>query len=148
MAKKQTRRTISFNREVYEAAKRAADQQGKSIAHFTEDALRAAGVEMPATLHMKLDAARLALKNRLRPPKEYPPKPPKAMPSKPVLPPKPPKALPPKPPKVLPPKPPKEQPSTPPKSRAKVLKKQPPKRREGPIRRALGDGVANWAGEP
>ena len=57
MSKKQTRRTISFNQSVYEALKRTADRQGKSIAHFVTDALRAAGVELPPTEHVHLTAA-------------------------------------------------------------------------------------------
>lgn len=74
MAEKQTRRAISLNRAVYETTKRAAKQQRKSIAHFVEDALRAAGVELPATTHVQLADAQRAVKKRPRPPRKQPPK--------------------------------------------------------------------------
>lgn len=108
MAKRQTRRGVSLNRMVYNAAKRAADQQGKSLAHFVVDALRAAGVDLPATTHAQIADVRRAAKTRSRLPQDR-------------LAPKSASALSP-------------------------LKKQP--RREGPIRRALGDEVADRIGEP
>ena len=74
MAKKQTRRTISFNRGVYAALKRAAKQQDKSIAHFVEDALRAAGLDLPATTHVKLADAQRATRQRHLRQKEPSPK--------------------------------------------------------------------------
>ena len=74
MAEKQIRRAISLNRAVYETIKRAAKQRGKSIAHFVEDALRAAGVELPATTHVQIADVQRAVKNRPRPPKKQPQK--------------------------------------------------------------------------
>jgi hypothetical protein len=94
MAKKQSRRAISFSREVYEATKRAAEREDKSIAHFVTDVLRAAGVEFPTTSHARLVDVKHMTRRRHGKPKA-----------------------------------------------------QPPKRREGAIRRALGDAVADWAGE-
>lgn len=41
MAKKQTRRSISVNRQVYENSKQAAALLGVSLSQFTENALRA-----------------------------------------------------------------------------------------------------------
>lgn len=62
MAKRQTRKSVSLNRAVYEAVKLAARQQDKSIAHLVEDALRTAGIKLPATTHMLLsDVQRAAL---------------------------------------------------------------------------------------
>lgn len=42
MAKKQTRRSVSLNRDLFEQAKSAADRAGVPLARFAEDALRAA----------------------------------------------------------------------------------------------------------
>jgi hypothetical protein len=42
MAKKQTRRSISVSRAVYENSKRAAELLGVPLAQFTESALRVA----------------------------------------------------------------------------------------------------------
>jgi uncharacterized protein (DUF1778 family) len=95
MAKKQTRRSISLNREHYAIVKRAAEQHGLSIAKFVVDALRRAGVDLPPTAHMAFTDAQHATKQRRRQ---------KALPA--------------------------------------------PSSGSGPIRRALGDAVADRVGEP
>ena len=46
MAKKQTRRAVSLNRKIYEAAKKEAARRGLTLAAFVEGALTAAGVPM------------------------------------------------------------------------------------------------------
>lgn len=66
MAKKQTRRSISLNREHYAIVKLAAEQSGLSIAKFVVDALRRAGVDLPPTTHMAFPDAQHAAKQRRR----------------------------------------------------------------------------------
>jgi hypothetical protein len=44
MAKKQTRRSVSMNRIVYEAAAREAERRGQTLAGLVERALAAVGV--------------------------------------------------------------------------------------------------------
>lgn len=51
MSKRQSRRTISVSRPIYDAAKRIASARNQSLAHFTAEALRLAGVEAPETGH-------------------------------------------------------------------------------------------------
>jgi len=125
MAKKRTRRSISVNRAVYATAKRAAERRGTSIAHLVEDALRAAGVDLMTTHAQIAHEQQHATKK--------PPRLPKASPTK----------------KSLPsPREPKERLTKEPPTSPLPPKAPPPKRLEGPIRRALGDKIADWAGEP
>ena len=49
MAKRQSRRSVSMNRHVYEAAKKVAEERGLTLAGLVEAALAAAGV--PVTSH-------------------------------------------------------------------------------------------------
>lgn len=51
MARRQTRRTVSLNRALYDAAMREADRRGVSLAELTSLALRAIGVVAPKTVH-------------------------------------------------------------------------------------------------
>jgi hypothetical protein len=180
MAKHQTRKSVSFNRAVFDATQCMAKKLGKSMAHFIEDALRAAGVDLPPTTHVPLVTARRAVKNRpvkVKAPAQ------KSLP----------RAQPPKPkPKLEPsvasqrsayyasiraeeraakrktaqsesakPPPPyvatrveahAAKPEAVPRDLAKppppLKEEQPSTRREGPIRKALGDAVADWAREP
>lgn len=48
MAKKQTRRCVSMNRSIFEAAKKEAARRGLTFAAFVESALAAAGVTVVA----------------------------------------------------------------------------------------------------
>jgi hypothetical protein len=52
MAKKQTRRTVSFNRAVHTVLSREANIAGVSIARFVTDRLRAGGLDLPAVTHL------------------------------------------------------------------------------------------------
>ena len=52
MANKQTRRTISFNREIHAAIHREAQRRGLTASHFVETLIRAAISEaLPETSH-------------------------------------------------------------------------------------------------
>ena len=64
MAKKQTRRTISFNRGVYDAIARAAAERGQSHAEFITDVLRTQGYDIPETTHLPAVARFLTVTNR------------------------------------------------------------------------------------
>jgi hypothetical protein len=64
MAKRQTRKSISFNRGSFEVIKRVAEQQGKSMSQFVEDTLRAAGIALPETAHTKIADAKRAAQRR------------------------------------------------------------------------------------
>jgi hypothetical protein len=48
VAKRQSRRSVSLNRSVYEAAKKEADRRGQTLAAFVESAIAAAGVPVVA----------------------------------------------------------------------------------------------------
>lgn len=51
MAKKQTRRTVSLSRPVYDAITHEAARRQVSAAVVVEDALRLAGIDVPAVEH-------------------------------------------------------------------------------------------------
>lgn len=169
MAKHQTRKSISFSQVVYEAVQRTAKKQGKSLAHFAEDAFRIAGVDLPPTTRMKIADVKRAVKNRPDQTKTVPQK--KSLPLLKAQAPKPklkpsaaslrsthyaslrtkehatkPQPEPAKPPPPLPPTR-REGPESA-KPPSPLKEEQPLTRREGPIRKALGDAVADWAGEP
>jgi hypothetical protein len=59
MAKRQTRRTISFNRQLYELVCAAAEREQISTAQWIAEAARErlvkSGVEAPATNHMRIE---------------------------------------------------------------------------------------------
>ena len=57
MAKKQSRRSVSLNRHIYEAAKEAAEQRGLTLAAFVEASLAANGV--PVVVHAQQPLARV-----------------------------------------------------------------------------------------
>jgi hypothetical protein len=63
MAKKQTRRTISFNAGVYRAIMAAAKKRGLTASHFVESCVRAK-VKLPKTSHVAPRVARAATKGR------------------------------------------------------------------------------------
>lgn len=48
MARRQSRRSVSLNRSVYEAAKKEAERRGQTLAAFVESAIAAAGVPVAA----------------------------------------------------------------------------------------------------
>lgn len=52
MSKVQTRRTVSLNRAVFDAATAAAAARGMSLSHFVTKALEALGVEAPPAVHV------------------------------------------------------------------------------------------------
>lgn len=54
MAKKQTRRTLSISRALYEATVQEATRRNMSAAQLVDQALRLAGVEAPPSTHMRL----------------------------------------------------------------------------------------------
>jgi len=60
MAKLQTRRAVSLNREVYVSASSFAFRSGKTLSQLTTDAYRAYGIPIPDTHHMPLEVAELA----------------------------------------------------------------------------------------
>lgn len=51
MARVQTRRAVSLNREVFDAINKAAASDGKSVARFITDLARAAIADIPDTVH-------------------------------------------------------------------------------------------------
>ena len=55
MAKKQTRRAVSMNRKIYEAAKKEAARRGLTLAAFVESALTAAGVPLVEHLQQTVE---------------------------------------------------------------------------------------------
>ncbi len=57
MAKKQTRRSVSLNRSVYEAASQEAERRGKTLAGLVEFALGSIGV--PIAEHPKQTRAQM-----------------------------------------------------------------------------------------
>lgn len=64
MSLKQTRRSVSLARSVYEAARDHAARAGLTLAHFVELAVRAQGVEADATHHQTRAAAQSAKRGR------------------------------------------------------------------------------------
>lgn len=64
MAKKQTRRSISFNRDVYDAIVRAAEERGVSMAEYLTELLREAGVHAVDTTHQHVEDVRRSEKGR------------------------------------------------------------------------------------
>lgn len=60
MAKRQTRRTISFNRSVFDAIAKAADERGVSMAEYVTELLREAGVHAVDTMHQHIEHVRRA----------------------------------------------------------------------------------------
>lgn len=65
MARRQTRRTISFNREVFERIKKAAAKQKVSAAEFVAEILRE-HMKMPKTSHMRFEDVAKAQRGRER----------------------------------------------------------------------------------
>jgi hypothetical protein len=61
MAKKQSRRSVSLNRALYDATKTAAAECGVTASHLVAIALRAYGVPVGPQKHFTPDAARAAL---------------------------------------------------------------------------------------
>jgi outer membrane receptor for monomeric catechols len=61
MAKKQTRRTVSFNRAVFVAITKAAAKAGLTASHFVEQCVRAK-IKLPKTTHVSPATARKATK--------------------------------------------------------------------------------------
>jgi hypothetical protein len=67
MARKQTRRTVSLNRDIYERAKKQADREGKSLAHAVTDALLGwLKGKAPDLVHMDPDVVGRAVAARER----------------------------------------------------------------------------------
>lgn len=66
MSRVQTRRTISFNRSVYNAIMQASADRGVSCAEFVTEALRTAGLEIPETSHAHIEEVRRAIAGRAR----------------------------------------------------------------------------------
>jgi ribosomal 50S subunit-associated protein YjgA (DUF615 family) len=66
MAKKQTRRSVSLNRDVYDIAMSEAEQQGVSLSHYVENCIREKVPDLPETTHAKIEAARKATVERAR----------------------------------------------------------------------------------
>jgi hypothetical protein len=64
VANKQTRRSVSLNRDLYAAATRVADERGVTLAQLVADALRSSGVEAPRTAHMVPSVVRHAVARR------------------------------------------------------------------------------------
>jgi len=58
MARQQSRRSVSLNRNVYEAAKEEADRRGLTLAGFVEASLAAAGVPIVEHVQQSPDLAR------------------------------------------------------------------------------------------
>ena len=68
MALKQTRRTISFNREVYEAIMSEAAKRGVSASAFVESLVREVVPGLPETWHMTPDQVQAMRDSRVRSP--------------------------------------------------------------------------------
>lgn len=68
MARKQTRRTVSFNRAIYEAIKVEADRRGMPAAHFLESLVREAIPALPETAHLSLTRAKATESKRANSP--------------------------------------------------------------------------------
>ena len=70
MSKVQTRRTISFNRHLFDLATTVAGADGKSLSEWVtamiRDRLVAAGFEVPETQHAGIAHAKLAAKGKKR----------------------------------------------------------------------------------
>jgi len=64
MAKKQTRRCVSLNRSIYEAAKEEADRRGLTLAAFVEASLAAAGVPVVEHVQQSPDLVRATAERR------------------------------------------------------------------------------------
>ena len=97
MALKQTRRSVSLNRQLYDAATAVASERGVPLAQLVADALRAAGVKAPST-HIPVALVQRAIKARSR--------------------------------------------------KRKVISGAAVMKRIGPIRKMLGDEIADMCGEP
>lgn len=66
MARKQTRRTVSLSISVYETAKEEAAARGLTLAHLTELALIAFGVQAQPGTHQSIDVAERAVRMKVR----------------------------------------------------------------------------------
>lgn len=64
MALKQSRRSVSVPRPVYDAIKSAARERGITMAELVERALRADGFELPETRHQSQEAVEKMRKAR------------------------------------------------------------------------------------
>lgn len=65
MALKQTRRGVSLNRAIHEAATAEAERRSMTLAHFIESLIRSAVPELPPTEHVPVERAQKA-RNALR----------------------------------------------------------------------------------
>jgi hypothetical protein len=74
MAKKQSRRTVSLNRSVYEASKQTAAERGMTLAGLVEAALAAYGVPVEQHVQQSPDLVQRSMSRRaesvLRPSRE------------------------------------------------------------------------------
>lgn len=66
MAKKQTRRTVSLNRAVYDALKAAAAERGITLAQFVETAIAKQGVAFPPHAQQTVAERDRALEHKQR----------------------------------------------------------------------------------
>lgn len=64
MAKRQTRRAVSLNRDVYVAASKHAFRSGKTLSQLTTEAYRALGVDIPDTHHTPVEVAAKAMAHK------------------------------------------------------------------------------------
>lgn len=60
MAKKQTRRSVSLNRDAYVAASKEAFRRGMTLSQLTTEGYRALGIKLPETHHAPLEVAQKA----------------------------------------------------------------------------------------
>ena len=65
MARSQSRKGVSLNREVYDILLREASRRGMSAAEFVTEALRKAGLDLPTTEHMEAGARARAVVARM-----------------------------------------------------------------------------------
>lgn len=65
MANKQTRRSVSLNRELYKAATAEARRRGITLSELVAESLRAAGVDAPAQWHFTPAKARKTAKAKI-----------------------------------------------------------------------------------
>jgi hypothetical protein len=66
MARIQSRRTVSFNRTVFNAIKAEAERRGMTAAHFVETLVRKVLPRLPTTKHVSLQRAKTAVVQRSR----------------------------------------------------------------------------------
>jgi len=64
MSRIQSRRTVSLARPLYDAARERAESEGRTLSQYVADALRAAGVEAPETVHVTPEEAKRAVRGK------------------------------------------------------------------------------------